>query len=198
MKYASLTPPQSLVRVNVRAMRSRMACALVISALTFVGACKPKTTVEAAAPVQSVAEQPQAAPQPVVAAPVIQREQSAAAAPQNQAQPADEAAAGGAVSIAGGWVNAGGACDSGASVQFNPDGTYMSEGENGTWALNGKTLTVTTTLTADAEAVSTQGPDESQGDTGDKAVLTLLSVTDHSARVILSNGSNASWTRCTG
>jgi hypothetical protein len=198
MKYALFTSPPSLVRVNASIVRTRLACALVISALTLAAACKPKPGIEAATPAQSVAEQPQAAPAPVVAAPVIEREQSAVAAPQNRAHPADEAAAGGAVSIAGGWVNAGGACDSGASVQFNPDGTYMSEGENGTWALNGKTLTVTTTLSADAEAVSTQGPDESQGDTGEKAVLTLLSVTDDSARVILSNGSNASWTRCTG
>jgi hypothetical protein len=72
----------------------------------------------------------------------------------------------------------------------------MTEGEKGTWALSGKTLTVTTTTNFDEAASTTQGPDESTGDIGEKSVLTLLSVTDDAARVVLSNGSNANWTRC--
>jgi hypothetical protein len=124
---------------------------------------------------------------------------SAPAVPQAKDDRATEsAAAGKAASIAGGWVNAGGACDSGASVQFNPDGTYMSEGENGTWSLEGKTLTVTTSVLPEAERVSQTGPEQSPGDTGEKAVLTVLSVTDTSANVILSNGTNARWMRCSG
>jgi hypothetical protein len=113
-------------------------------------------------------------------------------------QPKETAAAGKVASIAGGWVNAGGACDSDASVFFNADGTYMSEGEIGTWALSGKTLTVTTASTAQDAPSTTQGPDESTGDSGEKAVLTVLSVTNDAARVVLSNGSNARWTRCNG
>lgn len=103
-----------------------------------------------------------------------------------------------ATSIAGGWVNAGGACNSGAAVQFNTDGTYLSEGETGTWALDGTKLTVTSVETGDGAVQTAQGPDESQGDVGEKAVLTILSITEDTARVVLSNGSNASWTRCKG
>jgi hypothetical protein len=162
--------------------------------LSFVGACKPKGEVQASAPSQAV----QAAPEVAPVAPVPEPTRQEAARETSVAAPKQESAGGRAVSIAGGWVNAGGACDSGASVFFNPDGTYMTEGEKGTWALSGKTLTVTTTTTFDESASTTQGPDESPGDSGEKSVLTLLSVTDDAARVVLSNGSNANWTRCNG
>jgi hypothetical protein len=180
----------------------------LLSVLSFIGAmsglvgvsgCQPKPVVQApaAAPQSAQAAAPvmEAAPQAADKAP---REQPHSVA-KRESKPTEEAsaAAGKVISIAGGWVNAGGACDSGASVFFNPDGTYMSEGEKGTWALSGKTLTVTTASTEEDAAMAAQGPEQSTGDSGEKAVLTLLSVTDDAARVILSNGSNASWTRCT-
>lgn len=198
-----------------------------VSSFVGVGGCQPKPVTQAPVASQSAeanAPVTEAAPQAAARAP---REQPHSVA-KHQAKPKEEAsaAAGKVISIAGGWVNAGGACDSGASVFFNPDGTYMSEGEKGTWALSGKTLTVTTASTEEEIASETQGspaqgpppakgpppaqgpslaqgpspaqgPEQSTGDSGEKAVLTLLSVTEDAARVILSNGSNANWTRCT-
>jgi hypothetical protein len=180
----------------------------LLGSVAILGACQPKPVAqtpaaqavpadtnagqgEISAPLESVPSQAPVTPSTKTAPPK--------ASAKVQARKSEEsAAAGRASSITGGWVNAGGACDSGASVQFNPDGTYMSEGENGTWALEGKTLTVTTALTPDAERVAPVGPEQSTGDSGEKAVLTILSVTDSAANVILSNGTNANWTRCSG
>jgi hypothetical protein len=168
----------------------------VIAALA---SCSPKPVAQeqaAQAPAQTAAQAPTA--DEVQVAPPVAREKavaSKASAPKSE----DAAAAGGsAKGISGGWVNAGGACDSGASVLFNPDGTYMSEGENGTWSLNGKTLTVTTNPIPGDESVAQIGPEQSTGDIGEKAILTVLQVNDTSASVILSNGTNANWTRCSG
>jgi hypothetical protein len=173
-------------------------------ALVLVCACKPKPETQAPAAQQApqAAQMEAAAPAQDASVSAIPRGTAATDQSPTETKTApkagvvSDAAAGKAASIAGGWVNAGGACDSGASVQFNPDGTYMSEGENGTWALEGKTLTVTTSATAEAERVVQAGPEQSTGDSGEKAVLTVLSVTDSSASVILSNGTNANWTRC--
>jgi hypothetical protein len=191
--------PLSSARFAWGKVLMRSASVLGIMAVASLGACKPKAVEQTAVPetaVQSSASTPQDAAPPAA----NQEAAVARAAPApTKADNKDDGAAGGkAAGIAGGWVNAGGACDSGASVQFNADGTYMSEGENGTWALDGKTLTVTTSETPEAEKVATQGPEQSTGDSGEKAILTVLSVTDHSASVILSNGSNANWTRCSG
>jgi hypothetical protein len=167
-------------------------------ALMLMTACKPKPVEQTAPAAQIEAPVPQQAS--VDTAPQ-NNAPMASSTPKAKPEPAPSvptAAGGKASSIAGGWVNAGGACDSGASVQFNPDGTYLSEGENGTWALEGKTLTVTTNTLSDAETPAQIGPEQSTGDSGEKAVLTVLSVTDTSASVILSNGSNARWTRCSG
>jgi hypothetical protein len=176
----------------------RVPAVLIVAALigsVLTSGCKPKSDAQASAPRQAVQA---AQPVPEIASPTAQEEAPRQDAKREAVAAPKEEAAGGraAVSIAGGWVNAGGACDSGASVFFNPDGTYMTEGEKGTWALSGKTLTVTTTTNFDEAASTTQGPDESTGDIGEKSVLTLLSVTDDAARVVLSNGSNANWTRC--
>jgi hypothetical protein len=166
-------------------------------ALLSATACSPKPVNDEKAATST----PQSAPT-VAAIEATPPASQVASAPEkvaakNTPPKADEGAAGGsATSIAGGWVNAGGACDSGASVQFNPDGTYMSEGENGTWSLDGKTLTVTTNVVAEAERAAQTGPEQSTGDVGEKAVLTLLNVGETSANVILSNGTNARWTRC--
>jgi hypothetical protein len=194
----------------------------VVCGILGTAACKPKAMVETPA-TPSQATQMAQTPQTNEAQPAEDsalEAQRPATLPQDSQQQASKTAAstavsvapstksetsagGKAITIAGGWVNAGGACDSGASVFFNPDGTYMSEGEKGTWALSGKTLTVTTASTIDeAVLADAQGPDESTGestgDSGEKAVLTLLSVTDDAARVVLSNGTNANWTRCNG
>ena len=177
-----------------------VACALV--GLSLTSACTPKGDVEAAAP-QRIAKadtQTRADTRPDLVNPASEDKAERPRSKVDEASKSEDAAGGQAVSIAGGWVNAGGACDSGASVFFNSDGTYLSEGEKGTWALSGKTLTVTTASTMDEAAAEpagpTVGPDESTGDVGEKAVLTLLSVTDDAARVVLSNGANANWTRC--
>jgi hypothetical protein len=181
-----------------------MYCGLITS-LALVGACQPKPVAQApeaqakASAVQMdarVAEPAPAKTAPAAPAPPASQRQPAAKTQTGKA--GESAAAGQAASITGGWVNAGGACDSGASVQFNSDGTYMSEGENGTWALDGKTLTVTTAATPEAEKIVQAGPEQSTGDSGEKAILTVLNVTDTSANVILSNGTNARWTRCSG
>ena len=171
---------------------------LIVCGLVGLGACQPKSTADisvaqkATAPDAQTSEVIQPAPAPS-AAPA----QSSSSAKADNVPKAQATAAGGKdVSIAGGWVNAGGACDSGASVFFNRDGTYLSEGEKGTWVLTGQILTVTTASTFDEPQTTVEGPDESPGDIGEKSVLTVLSVTDDAARVILSNGSNASWTRC--
>jgi hypothetical protein len=177
---------------------SMIGLTCLLSGLMLLGGCKPKSDAETLSASQqapanaSVAQTPSAAPESPPSETASRQNPKSEAAPKSR----ETAPAGKAVSIAGGWVNAGGACDSGASVFFNPDGTYMSEGEKGTWALSGKTLTVTTSSTIEGEGSSIQGPDESTGDSGEKAVLTVLSVTDDAARVVLSNGSNASWTRC--
>jgi hypothetical protein len=175
------------------------AVMLAIGAVFAVGACQPKSSEgqsKAAELTQSSALAP-SAPAPVDPKGATEPDTATTSTAKSAPPKSDAEAAGGAVSLAGGWVNAGGACDSGASVFFNPDGTYMSEGEKGTWKLAGKTLTVTTTTTFDEAASPVQGPDESTGDTGEKSVLTLLSVTDDAARVVLANGSAANWTRCT-
>ena len=188
--------PLTLANLSVKSRLLALVVLAMFCGLVVVGGCKPKGNAEAATPVQAVqgpvanADEAELPTPPPAAAPT--EKARAVAAPSLK----EEAAAGGNGTIAGGWVNAGGACDSGASVFFNPDGTYMSEGERGTWALSGKTLTVTTATTFDEGASTTQGPDESTGDSGEKSVLTLLSVTDDAARVVLSNGSNANWTRC--
>ena len=172
--------------------------ACVLAGLVIAAGCQPKGDVEAASPKR--AAQTEIPVTPHARAPQAEQpdqDKSARAASTLVLPSKSEAAAGGLpISIAGGWVNAGGACDSGASVFFNPDGTYLSEGEKGTWALSGKTLTVTTSSTVDDGSPVAQGPDESTGDSGEKSVLTLLSVTDAAARVVLSNGANANWTRC--
>jgi hypothetical protein len=174
---------------NSALVPAHLVLAGVLASLALLGGCQPKSASQP----QSVS---QTEPAPAPMAEAVPNLSTTAPAPQNHATEAarppksasraaktDVAAAGGKVmTIAGGWVNAGGACDSGASVFFNLDGTYMSEGEKGTWALSGKTLTVTTSNTLD--------------DSGEKAVLTLLSLTDDTARVVLSNGNSARWTRC--
>jgi hypothetical protein len=188
---------------NSALVPAHLVLAGVLASLALLGGCQPKSASQP----QSVS---QTEPAPAPMAEAVPNLSTTAPAPQNHATEAarppksasraaktDVAAAGGKVmTIAGGWVNAGGACDSGASVFFNLDGTYMSEGEKGTWALSGKTLTVTTSNTLDEGSSQTQGPDESTGDSGEKAVLTLLSLTDDTARVVLSNGNSARWTRC--
>lgn len=172
------------------------ACASLI----FLGGCQPNDLKKASSAQSNMNKSsiPVTEPSASSPKPMPQSGDNARASAQlDNSLPKSDAAAGGqSASLAGGWVNAGGACDSGASVFFNADGTYLSEGEKGTWALSGKTLTVTTASTVDEAAPITQGPDESTGDSGEKAVLTLLSVTDDAARVVLSNGSNANWTRC--
>jgi hypothetical protein len=173
---------------------------IVLLLLVALAACGPKPVAKE----QSKQDAPQAAQATPQDLPQTGTQEAANVpkeqpAPKAAAPKAVEAVAGGkATGIAGGWVNAGGACDSGASVQFNPDGTYMSEGENGTWSLEGKTLTVTTNPIAGEEAPVQVGPEQSTGDAGEKAVLTILQVSDTSAKVILSNGTNANWTRCSG
>lgn len=190
--------------INHDAIRKVMAASVVFG-LVFMGGCKPKSNGDASAAPQSgqIAQETQAVAPPVVAtetpapAPKAQKPQASKQSMTTPLVERRQAAPGGkAVSIAGGWVNEGGACDSGASVFFNADGTYLSEGEKGTWALSGQTLTVTTSTSFDEAATTPQGPEESIGDSGEKAILTLLSLTDDAARVVLSNGSNASWTRC--
>lgn len=181
----------------------KVMAASVICGLVSVGGCKPAHNGD----VSSAPQVAQIQPEQLSTSPaVVSGETLVPIAPKTPARkesiqvatdgPREAAPAGKAISIAGGWVNEGGACDSGASVFFNADGTYLSEGEKGTWALSGKTLTVTTSTSFDEAAATTQGPEESVGDSGEKAVLTLLSITDDAARVVLSNGSNASWTRC--
>jgi hypothetical protein len=191
-------------KVCGRARTSSLHIFVLFGALTglaLTGGCKPKGPVETAAVVPTAQTSPAAEEGPVasVKAPSGQEKKvvSPLAKAARHAEKQEDAAAGRATSIAGGWVNAGGACDSGASVFFNADGTYMSEGEQGTWALTGKTLTVTTSTILEETEVPVQGPDESTGDTGEKTILTLLSLTDDTARVVLANGSNANWTRCT-
>lgn len=195
--------PLSQPSQNVNLMR--IAQAALITGLVLTGACQPKSAAQSdttqSSPSVAAAEGSIAqAPAGDVAAPVAsQAAPSRPVSPKSAVSKSEDSAAGGkAASISGGWVNAGGACDSGASVQFNADGTYMSEGENGTWALDGKTLTVTTASTPEAERVAAVGPEQSTGDSGEKAILTVLSVTDTAASVILSNGTNANWTRCSG
>jgi hypothetical protein len=170
-----------------------------VMALAGVAGCRPKPVAEekaSATPPQQAA-QAIAPPAPKASTPPSEAPRDVKPDPREEApKQIETAAAGKASTIAGGWVNAGGACDSGASVQFNADGTYMSEGEKGTWALDGKTLTVTTSSTLDEDRVAPNGPEQSTGDIGEKAVLTLLNVNDTSASVILSNGTNARWTRC--
>ena len=198
-----MTRPSKTSNTQNQAAPERAVDLLLVSvcaSLIFLGGCQPKeiegasssksNTQQTTSPVaKTTASSPKPMPQAL--------DNARASAQLESAMPKLEVAAGGkSASLAGGWVNAGGACDSGASVFFNADGTYMSEGEKGTWALSGKTLTVTTASTVDEAAPMTQGPDESTGDSGEKAVLTLLSVTDDAARVVLSNGSNANWTRC--
>jgi hypothetical protein len=184
--------------------KAPILAAVALCALMLASGCqkKPVAETQAADQTPQAAQMEAAAPQEETSAPAQGSDTAPKAPARAVARKADaaeaSAAAGKAASIAGGWVNAGGACDSGASVQFNPDGTYMSEGENGTWALDGKTLTVTTSATPEAERVAQTGPEQSTGDSGEKAVLTVLSVTDSSASVILSNGTNANWTRCSG
>ena len=155
-------------------------------------ACKPKPNAEATSPAQSasaiVGPVLKVAPVPSVPAPPSKQEVAKMAASLETKAPPTDAAS----SIAGGWVNAGGACDSGASVFFNKDGSYVTEGERGTWALNGKTLTVTTLNSFDEETATTKTVEDSAA----KSILTLLSVSDDAARVVLENGSNVSWTRC--
>jgi hypothetical protein len=197
------TQTLSAPRTNGGSVFVKIAHYGLITGLALVGACQPKPVAqppEAQAKASAVQMDVSAAQTaPAETAPVTPRASQREAAAKTQADKAsDIVAAGQAASITGGWVNAGGACDSGASVQFNPDGTYMSEGENGTWALDGKTLTVTTAATPEAEKVVQSGPEQSTGDSGEKAILTVLNVTDTSASVILSNGTNASWTRCSG
>jgi hypothetical protein len=191
----------SNIKYQAAAKRGRdLVLVSACASLSLLGGCQPKELKQASS-VQSETRS-SVAPIAEIAAsspkPMPQAGDNARASAQSDSTPSKpEAAAGGkSISLAGGWVNAGGACDSGASVFFNADGTYMSEGEKGTWALSGKTLTVTTSSTVDEGTPLTQGPDESTGDSGEKAVLTLLSVTDDAARVVLSNGSNANWTRC--
>jgi hypothetical protein len=185
--------------MSIRFDSSPVSLVLIsFAGLMALGACQPKAKEEAKA-TQAVADSkittPPSQPEAPKAAP---HANAPAHTDTSKAEKADNAAGGKAVTIAGGWVNAGGACDSGASVFFNPDGTYLSEGEKGTWSLAGKTLTVTTNTTFDEASPSVQGPDESTGDVGEKTVLTLLNLTDDTAQVVLSNGSNARWTRCTG
>lgn len=180
----------------------QLGAVAVIIALLGIGACQPKVAQDAQ--VIGAATKPSSARLEVALPPPKSRADNAPATVAPIATELDSqgqsAAGGSASSIAGGWVNAGGACDSGAAVMFNSDGTYLSEGEKGTWAMSGKTLTVTTTSFADSEPVADarQGPDESTGDSGEKSVLTVLSINEEAARVVLSNGSNANWTRCNG
>ena len=170
----------------------------MVCGLVGLGACQPKTTSDISVVEKASASDAQTSEviQPVPAPPAAPAQSSSSVRADNAPKTPATAAGGKDVSIAGGWVNAGGACDSGASVFFNRDGTYLSEGEKGTWALTGQTLTVTTASTFEEPQTTVEGPDESPGDIGEKSVLTVLSVTDDAARVILSNGSNASWTRC--
>lgn len=174
---------------------------VVAAALVCVGACQPKVAEQSQSGAKAIAEGGMQAATPAPS-PAKSAEAPAATsrASARDSRAETESAAGGSAGITGGWVNAGGACDSGAAVMFNPDGTYLSEGETGTWALSGKTLTVTTTTFADGEVVSNtpQGPEQSTGEVGEKSVLTVLSITDEAAQVVLSNGSNANWTRCEG
>lgn len=183
---------------------SKVIAASAVCGLVFMGGCKPSPNGEvSAAPQvgQTALDNQSETPAVVSAETPVPTTPKPPASQKSSRAATDEriktAPAGKVVSIAGGWVNEGGACDSGASVFFNADGTYLSEGEKGTWNLSGKTLTVTTSSSFDEVAASPQGPEESVGDSGEKAVLTLLSITDDAARVVLSNGSNASWTRCT-
>lgn len=188
----SLSPSGSIWQLVRTSLKSVSLLALVTAT-----ACSPKPVSDEKAAISTTqsaqAVAPVAAPTPAPQVASVPDKSSTKSAPPK----VDEAAAGGnATGIAGGWVNAGGACDSGASVQFNPDGTYMSEGENGTWSLEGKTLTVTTNVIGEAERATQTGPEQSTGDVGEKAVLTVLNVGETSASVILSNGTNARWTRC--
>jgi hypothetical protein len=212
-----MNPSQTSQISNKAQAANRVGTIMLVSAvcgLLGIAACKPKAMVETPATTPQATQMVQTPPaveaqvvedsaleaQRPVTPPQDKQQQASKSATTVAASTKSETSAGGkAMTIAGGWVNAGGACDSGASVFFNPDGTYMSEGEKGTWALSGKTLTVTTASTIDEAAMAdAQGPDESTGDSGEKAVLTLLSVTDDAARVVLSNGTNANWTRCNG
>jgi hypothetical protein len=173
--------------------------AVAFSALICAGACQPKAASEAV--VATPAAKTAAAADPVPVAPAVTPtlpKQNLATKAIVQESSRGDSAAGSANAITGGWVNAGGACDSGAAVMFNSDGTYLAEGEKGTWALSGKTLTVTTSSFDDPDAGTTQGPEQSPGDVGEKSILTVLSITDDAARVVLANGTNASWTRCNG
>jgi hypothetical protein len=202
IKASRLTHSSS--RTSGRSRFVQIAQCGVITGLALVGACQPKPVAQApeaqasanAAQLDMSAAQP--APAEIPAPPTPRQKEPQPTAKTQADKAPQDVAAGQAGGITGGWVNAGGACDSGASVQFNPDGTYMSEGESGTWALEGKTLTVTTAATPEAEKVAQSGPEQSTGDSGEKAILTVLNVTDTSASVILSNGTNASWTRCSG
>jgi hypothetical protein len=173
--------------------------AVAFSALISAGACQPKAANETVVATPAAKTSAATDPVPVVPAmtPTPPKQNLATKAVVPEANGGDSAA-GSANGITGGWVNAGGACDSGAAVMFNSDGTYMAEGEKGTWALSGKTLTVTTSSFDEPDAGTTQGPEQSTGDVGEKSILTVLSITDDAARVVLANGTNASWTRCNG
>ncbi len=173
--------------------------AICFAALVGVGACQPKAAKDVASTAPAATTAPPAQVAQVVPPEVASKAPEIAAVPASNVPKAreEDAAGGKARSISGGWVNAGGACDSGAAVMFNSDGTYMAEGEKGTWALSGKILTVTTSSFDDPDAAATQGPEQSTGDVGEKSILTVLSITDDAARVVLANGTNANWTRCT-
>jgi hypothetical protein len=179
-----------------------MLASVFVIALLSLGACGPRKVAEIpdVSTVQSAAKSaPENGQGDNDGAETASAPTKSIAAPETSIAEREPAAASGdATRIAGGWVNAGGACDSGAAVMFNRDGTFMSEGERGTWSLDGKTLIVTTASTEEDGGLSTQGPDESTGDVGEKSVLTVLSITDDTVRVVLANGSPASWTRCTG
>jgi hypothetical protein len=167
---------------------------MVMVGLVGLGACKPKEVAQSQTPAEKASAPATAPVQEAQSQAPTPAPQAPASAPKKQeAQAKDQEP-----SIAGGWVNAGGACNSGAAVEFKPDGTYHSEGETGTWALDGDKLTVTSIEAYETASPLLQGPEQSQGEVGEKAVLTVLSVTEDAARVVLSNGSNASWTRCKG
>jgi hypothetical protein len=194
-------PPITIAHNKLSKIVLTVAVCLCVLGL---GACKPKAQLDASLPDAASSNSPaqrNSIEPPVQQAQVDTKPPSGKLdnAPSSKTSEDLDQTTSKSVGIAGGWVNAGGACDSGAAVLFNQDGTYLSEGEKGTWALNGKTLTVTTAPFEDVQVgAAEQGPDESTGDVGEKSVLTVLSITDDAARVVLSNGSNANWTRCNG
>lgn len=166
---------------------------VMIGALICAG-CQPKPVEQN----DAAADKATSTPKTAVQAPAQPQDDAKATAARQKDNNTtdDKSAAGGSASIVGGWADAADSCNSGAAVQFNADGTYVSEGETGDWAMEGKTLTVTSILVSDEIAPPSQGPEQSDGDVGDKAVLTIESITEDSARVILSNGAKANWTRC--